>query len=389
MLKSLNQAQKKAVIHNKGPLLILAGAGSGKTRALTHRLAYLVKKRNISPLNILCLTFTNKAADEMKNRVRSLVATAPRDDTTSHFPYMGTFHSVCAGILRREIIYLNQGFNANFTIFDENDAVQVIKKIMLEINIDPKKFAPEAIKAYISRAKNELISPLKYKNLTDSIFTETVAKIYPLYEKKLQELNALDFDNLINKLIELFKISSTKNCHSAFNAESINNMDSRFRGNDMRGKNKLSILEKYQQQFKYILVDEYQDTNHSQYLLLKLLAQKHQNISVVGDDWQSIYRFRGADFRNILDFKKDYPQAQIIKLEKNYRSTGHILNAAQSIIKNNNLRSDKNLYSNLGDGEKVKLVEVRNQKSEGEFIIEKIKEFENNGAELLNQSVIL
>ena len=163
MLKLLNQAQKKAVIHNKGPLLILAGAGSGKTRALTHRLAYLVKNRGISPLNILCLTFTNKAADEMKNRVRSLVATAPRDDTTSHFPYMGTFHSVCAGILRREIIYLNQGFNANFTIFDENDAVQVIKKIMLEINIDPKKFAPEAILIVRNRLWGE------YHSMTGSV----------------------------------------------------------------------------------------------------------------------------------------------------------------------------------------------------------------------------
>ncbi|MBU2595651.1 UvrD-helicase domain-containing protein [Patescibacteria group bacterium] len=365
MLKTLNDKQQEAVLHDQGPLLILAGAGSGKTKALTHRLAYLVKKRRISPLNILCLTFTNKAAAEMAGRVSQLLGSSQHAANSWQpkagswkLPWLGTFHSVCAKILRREIIHLNQGFSSNFTIFDEDDSTGLIKKIMVEINLDPKKFSPEAIKSYISRAKNELISPLKYRNLTDSIFTETVAKIYPLYEKKLKELNALDFDNLINKLIELLQKEPR-------------------------------VLERYQRLFKYILVDEYQDTNHSQYLLLKLLAQKEQNICVVGDDWQSIYRFRGADFRNILEFKRDYFKAKIIKLEENYRSTGNILQAAQSVIKNNELRSDKNLYSVLGPGEKVKLVQARNQEGEGEFIIQTIKEIKEKEDSKLNQSVVL
>ncbi|TSC90854.1 MAG: ATP-dependent DNA helicase PcrA [Candidatus Berkelbacteria bacterium Licking1014_96] len=381
MLKSLNTKQREAVLHNQGPLLILAGAGSGKTRALTHRLAYLVKERKISPLNILCLTFTNKAAGEMRSRAEQLLISNPKSkilnpkqiqnpksqipNPTSYnlsvearsrfagqatsFPYMGTFHSVCARILRREIIHLNQGFSSNFTIFDEDDALRVIKNIFKETNIDRERFIPEAVKAYISRAKNELISPQNYQ--ADSVFTQVVAQVYPLYEQKLREANALDFDNLINKIIELFIREP-------------------------------SILDKYQRLFKYILVDEYQDTNHAQYVLLKLLAKKRQNICVVGDDWQSIYRFRGADFRNILAFKKDYPEAKIIKLEENYRSTGHILGAAQSVIKNNTLRSQKNIYSRLGSGEKVRLIETKNHQTEGEFIIKRIKP-------PLNQSVVL
>lgn len=262
---------------------------------------------------------------------------------------MGTFHSVCARILRREIIHLNQGLSSSFSIFDEDDALRLIKNIFKEKNIDRERFIPEAVKAYISRAKNELVLPQNYP--VDSIFTQVVSQVYPLYEQKLREANGLDFDNLINKIIELF----TK---------------------------EPAILKKYQHLFKYILVDEYQDTNHAQYILLKLLAKKRRNICVVGDDWQSIYRFRGADFRNILAFKKDYPQAKIIKLEENYRSTGHILKAAQSVIKNNTLRSEKNLYSHLGSGKRVRLVETKNHETEGEFIIKKIKP-------PLNQSVIL
>jgi len=295
MLSYLNQKQKEAVLHHEGPLLILAGAGSGKTRALTHRLAYLVQERRVSPLNILCLTFTNKAANEMKERVAKLLK------GHTQIPWMGTFHSICAKILRREIIHLNQGFTSGFTIFDEDDSTRLIKNILKEKNIDPKKFIPEAIKSYISKAKNELISPKKYQNYADSIFTQTVAKVYPLYEKKLMSSNALDFDNLLNKTIEIFKKEP-------------------------------QILQKYQRLFKYILVDEYQDTNHAQYVLLKLLAEKSKNICAVGDDWQSIYRFRGADFSNILDFKKDYPQAKIIKLEENFRSTQPILNLANEIL---------------------------------------------------------
>ncbi|MCX6811498.1 MAG: UvrD-helicase domain-containing protein, partial [Candidatus Berkelbacteria bacterium] len=302
LIDSLNKKQKEAVLHDKGPLLILAGAGSGKTRALTHRLAYLVKKRRISPLNILCLTFTNKAAEEMKGRVFKLLETK----TSTQIPWMVTFHSICAKILRREIHYLGQGFTPNFSIYDEDDALSLIKKIMKDKRFDPKKFAPQTIRAIISNAKNELIGPRKFKNIAHrSNFEKISAKVYSTYERELRAANALDFDNLINKTIELFRIPK--------------------------------IIAKYQSLFRYILVDEYQDTNHAQYTLLKKLSQKHKNICVVGDDWQSIYRFRGADFRNILEFKKDYETAKIIKLEENYRSTGNIIGAAQSVIENNTL----------------------------------------------------
>lgn len=338
MLNLLNSKQKEAVLHNKGPLLILAGAGSGKTRALTHRLAYLVKKRKVSPLNILCLTFTNKAAQEMKGRVYNLL----KNKTKSQLPFMGTFHSICAKILRREIQHLDQGFSSNFTIYDEYDSLSLIKKIMKEKGFDTKKFAPQMIRAIISNVKNEFISPIQFKNIAHRSSLEKIAaKVYSIYEKELTQTNALDFDNLINKTIELFKFPT--------------------------------VLAKYQNLFRYILVDEYQDTNHAQFILLKKLAQKHQNICVVGDDWQSIYRFRGADFRNILEFRRDYKTAKVIKLEENYRSTANIIGASQSVIKNNTLRSEKNLYTKNLQGEKVYLVNLSNHEEEGEFIISEVE----------------
>lgn len=354
MLLSLNKPQKKAVLHNKGPLLILAGAGSGKTRALTHRLAYLVKKRKISPHKILCLTFTNKAAEEMKERTAKLL-----ELNNISFPWMGTFHSVCARILRREIKNLGQGFTHNFTIYDEDDSLSLIKKIMKEKGIDNNKFAPEVIKSIISRAKQEVMGPKRFQNYyINSQITEITAKIYKKYETELRMANALDFDNLINKTIELFQ------------------------------KEKI-ILNKYHHLFQHILVDEYQDTNHAQYLLLKILAKKHQNICVVGDDWQSIYRFRGADFRNILEFKKDYPETKIIKLEENYRSTGNIIEAAQSVIENNTIRSEKKLFSKNFKGEKVKVFNVLNQEEEGELIIKILQSLNKNYSKNYKNSVVL
>lgn len=354
MLSLLNKPQKEAVLHEKGPLLILAGAGSGKTKALTHRLAYLVKVRKTSPYNILCLTFTNKAAGEMKERTAKLLGIK-----IINFPWMGTFHSVCARILRREIQNLGEGFAQNFTIYDEDDSLALIKKIMKEFGVDNKKFAPEVIKSIISRAKQEAVGPKKFQNqYVNSQITEISAKIFQKYEKELRQANALDFDNLINKTIELFKKEKP-------------------------------ILKKFQNQFLHILVDEYQDTNRAQYLLLKLLAKKHHNICVVGDDWQSIYRFRGADFRNILDFKKDYPETKIIKLEENYRSTGNIIDAAQSVIENNTVRSEKKLFSRNPRGEKVKIFNVLNQEAEGELIIKILQSLNKNYDKNYQDSVIL
>jgi DNA helicase-2/ATP-dependent DNA helicase PcrA len=352
MLKSLNSKQKEAVLHDQGPLLILAGAGSGKTRALTHRLAYLVKERKISPINILCLTFTNKAANEMKERVVKLLK------NHTQIPWMGTFHSICAKILRREIEHLGQGFTSNFSIYDEDDALSLIKKIIKEKGFDIKKFAPQTIRTIISSAKNELISAGQFKNMAHRSNLEKIsAKVYLTYEKELESANALDFDNLINKTIELFKI--------------------------------LTILTSYQHLFKYILVDEYQDTNHAQYILLKRLAQKHKNICVVGDDWQSIYRFRGADFRNILEFRKDYETARIIKLEENYRSTANIINAAQSVIENNTLRSEKKLFTSNQKGEKVKILSLLNHEEESEFVVGEIKKLKDLLKYNYNHSVVL
>lgn len=352
MLNSLNSKQKEAVLHDQGPLLILAGAGSGKTRALTHRLAYLVKERRISPINILCLTFTNKAANEMKERVVKLLK------NHTQIPWMGTFHSICAKILRREIEHLGQGFISNFSIYDEDDALPLIKKIIKEKGFDIKKFAPQTIRAIISSAKNELISAGQFKDMAHRSNLEKIsAKVYFTYEKELESANALDFDNLINKTIELFKIPT--------------------------------VLQKYQHLFGYILVDEYQDTNHAQYILLKRLAQKHKNICVVGDDWQSIYRFRGADFRNILEFRKDYETAKIIKLEENYRSTANIINAAQSVIENNTLRSEKKLFTSNQKGEKVKISSLSNQEEESEFIVKEVNKLKELFNFDYNHSVVL
>lgn len=350
ILDGLNPRQKEAVLALEGPVLILAGAGSGKTRALTHRIAYMISE-GIKPQNILAVTFTNKAAGVMKERVNKLLAI--KDGS---LPWLGTFHSICVRILRREIHHL--GFGADFSIYDQDDSLRLIKQIMRNIGIEEKKYNPKAIQAYISGAKGELINAKQYKSFAFDHFQEKVSEVYLAYERRLTEQNALDFDDLISKTVELFK------------------------------KNP-SILNSYQNRFRYILVDEYQDTNHSQYILLKLLAESHKNIFAIGDDWQSIYSFRGAKFQNILDFKKDYPEAKIIYLEENYRSKAPILEAAQALIKHNELRSDKNLFTKNTGGSPVLVLGSPTKTEEVEFILDEITSLKIGEGRELNDFVIL
>jgi DNA helicase-2/ATP-dependent DNA helicase PcrA len=336
-LKDLNNQQREAVQSIKGPVLILAGAGSGKTRALTHRLAYLVFEKKVRPENILAVTFTNKAAGEMRTRVLKLLG---RDESEKGLvPYLGTFHSICVKILRREIGQL--GYKSDFAIFDADDSIALVKKIMVEQEFNPKEYDPKQVAAMISSAKSELISPEKYQNLISGFFQEIVSKVYFEYQKQLKEQNALDFDDLINKAIELFKKYP-------------------------------EVLQKWQDRFQYILVDEYQDTNRAQYMLTKMLATKHKNICVVGDPDQSIYGWRGADIRNILNFEKDYPNTKIILLEQNYRSTQMILDAAHHVISKNINRKEKRLWTQKTGGQPIYIYQAFNEKDEGEFIVRQI-----------------
>lgn len=334
-IKDLNSKQLEAVRTTEGPVLVLAGAGSGKTRVLTHRLAYLICEKYVAPENILAVTFTNKAAQEMKVRISKLLA----GQIGLTLPWVGTFHSICAKILRREIQHLE--YTNNFVIYDSNDSLQVIKNAMKELGIDPKKNNPNAIKTYISGAKNELMSANDYEKISDSYFQEVAAKIYHLYQKKLKESNALDFDDLLMLTVQILE---------------------KFPG----------LLTKYQNIFKYILIDEYQDTNFAQYVLVKKLAEKHKNICVVGDDWQAIYAFRGANFRNILNFERDYPEAKVVRLEQNYRSTKSIIGAAQELIKNNNQRTEKSLWTENKEGLPITLYQAMDEKDEVEFMAQEI-----------------
>ncbi|MDH4358719.1 MAG: UvrD-helicase domain-containing protein [Candidatus Berkelbacteria bacterium] len=355
ILKDLNDRQKKAVIQTEGPVLILAGAGSGKTRALTHRIAYLIKEKHIRADNILAVTFTNKAAGVMKERVAALLGA--RDwRLKAALPWLGTFHSICVRILRREGKAL--GISNKFIIYDEDDSMRAIKRAMRELEIAEKKHNPRAIKAYISGAKGELIKAEAYSGYANDYFQKIVARVYLKYEKMLEGSDALDFDDLILKTVELFQ---------------------KFP----------EILDKYQDRFRYILVDEYQDTNHAQYIFLKLLSQKYRNVFVIGDDWQSIYSFRGAKFQNILDFKKDYPEAKVILLEENYRSTAPILGAAQEVIRQNEMRSDKNLFTKKGGGAPVVLVVSRDKFLEISFILDEILSLTVGESKKLSDFVIL
>lgn len=318
--------QQEAVLSTEGPVLIIAGAGSGKTRALTHRIAYLIHERKVAPQNILAVTFTNKAAGEMKERIIGLVGSELDD-----LPTVGTFHSFCAQILRRHIHEL--GFENSFTIYDSNDTVVLMKQIMKDYHLSEKQLNPKAVLGHISQAKNELMGPEEYEMQAHNFFTQKVAELYKPYQARLRQCQALDFDDLLMKTVDLFRQFP-------------------------------KILDSYQERYRYISVDEYQDTNHAQYTLVKMLAEKYRNICVIGDPDQSIYSWRGANMNNILDFEKDYPEALVIKLEQNYRSTSVILDAAHALIERNRNRKDKKLWTDREGGEKIRIWNASDERDE-------------------------
>ncbi len=326
----LNPQQRKAALKTEGPLLIMAGAGSGKTRVLTHRIAHLIRAKKSAPWGILAITFTNKAAREMQERVSALVGPEGKEI------WVSTFHSMCVRILRRDIDRI--GFSSSFSILDSGDQLSVIRNCMKDLNLDTKKFEPKAVQALVSAAKNELITPKMYEQKAGGDFMESIAaKVYGMYQKRLRSNNSLDFDDLIMKTIELF--------------------------NEVP-----EVLESYQKKFRYIHVDEYQDTNRAQYMLCRMLADKHHQICVVGDSDQSIYRWRGADITNILNFEQDYPEAETILLEQNYRSTANILNAANSVIGRNTGRKPKNLWTDQEGGAKIRVFRGSTEHDEGYFV---------------------
>jgi DNA helicase II / ATP-dependent DNA helicase PcrA len=338
LLVGLNSEQARAVKTTDGPLLILAGAGSGKTKTLTHRIAYLIAQHKATPYNILSVTFTNKAAKEMRERVAKLLGENP--DNRSFMPYMGTFHSICVRLLRQDGEHI--GIPRNFVIFDESDRLSAVKQACRSVMIDEKSFPPRSIANIISNAKNELVTPNEYLGVASGPIQRAAAQIFPLYQKTLKENNALDFDDLISRTVNLLQTQK-------------------------------EIRDKWRTQFRYVMIDEYQDTNAAQYKLVKLLTNDDKNIAVVGDDWQSIYSWRGADFRNILNFEKDYPKTTIIKLEQNYRSTQAILEAAHKVITKNLQRSEKKLWTDSGRGHEVSVLQVANERAEGEAIVRRVK----------------
>lgn len=327
-----------------GPLLIQAGAGSGKTKTLTHRIAYLLATQKAQPANILAVTFTNKAAREMRERVALLLGENP--DNRSFMPFMGTFHGICVRLLRQDGDHI--GISRQFVIFDEADRQAAVKRVSQELHIDEKSFPARAISSLISSAKNDLIEPSEYASLAASPTQHAAAQVFPRYERLLKEAGALDFDDLIGRMVELLK------AHPA-------------------------VRDKWRQQFRYIMIDEYQDTNAAQYQLVNMLTNEQQNIAVVGDDWQSIYSWRGADFRNILKFEQDFPNCTVIKLEQNYRSTKHILDAAHAVITKNEQRSNKQLWTAAGNGLPVQIVPVGSERAEGEAIIRRIRNAVDGG----------
>lgn len=322
----------------EGPLLIQAGAGSGKTKTLTHRIAYLIATKKATPYNILAVTFTNKAAKEMRSRVAELLGQDA--DNRGFMPYMGTFHGICVRILRQD--GESVGIPRSFVIFDESDRQAAVRQVSKQLMLDEKTFPARALSSLISSAKNDMISPADYQAIASSPAQQAAAKVYPHYEKALKEASALDFDDLINRTALMLKKQE-------------------------------EIRDKWQAQFTYIMIDEYQDTNAAQYQLVNLLTNEHKNIAVVGDDWQSIYSWRGADFRNILKFEKDYKDTAVIKLEQNYRSTKNILDAAHAVITKNAQRSDKRLWTSAGDGSPVQMLQVNSERGEAEAIIRRVR----------------
>ncbi len=348
-LDYLNDRQKEAVLWGDGPLLLLAGAGSGKTSVLTTRVAYLIKERGIDPRNIVAITFTNKAAKEMKERIIKQVG------SVGYNIQISTFHSFGLRIIKENFERL--GYDKNFTIIDSDDSLTVIKRILKDMNIDSKRCNPKFIKNQISSCKNEMVTVEKYHNLVNDEVSDITYKVYKKYQETLLRNNSLDFDDLLIKPIELF------NKHP-------------------------EVLQQYQELFKYVFIDEYQDTNEAQYLLSKMISDKYKNICVVGDDSQSIYSWRGANFKNILNFEKDYKDAKVILLEQNYRSTKTILNAANSVIKNNTKKKDKNLWTENEQGEKIKYVRALDEKDEASFVTREIKKLKSDGVSLDDIAVL-
>ena len=346
----LNKKQEEAVTTTEGPLLVLAGAGSGKTKVLTERIAYLIQEKGIDPSSILAITFTNKAAKEMKERVERLIGYG------YHYQMnISTFHSFGLRIVREN--YKALGYEKNFLILDSDDTLTLIKKIIKELSLDPKLYNPRGVRSQISGAKNEMVTPDEYDRYAKTEYEEQVSKIYKKYEKKLKQNSSLDFDDLLIQPLRLFQDHP-------------------------------DILKKYQEQFQYILIDEYQDTNQPQYLLSKMISAKSRNICVVGDNDQSIYSFRGANYRNILNFEKDYKDAKVVLLEENYRSTQNILNAANSVIKNNKKRKEKNLWSSNEIGPKIQYFRAYDEKNEAHFVSQEMKKLHDEGVNYSDMAVL-
>ena len=347
---TLNNEQREAVFCTEGPLLMLAGAGSGKTRSLTHRIAYLIEEKGVAPWNILAITFTNKAAQEMRERVDALVGYGSEDI------WISTFHATCSRILRRHIDLL--GYDRNFTIYDASDQKSLMKEVLKEMKIDTKQFPERSVMSEISSAKNEYKSPLDYRNEYGSNFrNQRIADIYEHYQKRLKENNALDFDDLLVKMVDLFQTNP-------------------------------DVLEHYQDRFQYIMVDEYQDTNTVQFLLVSLLDKKYRNLCVVGDDDQSIYKFRGANIYNILNFEKVFPDAQVIRLEQNYRSTQNILNAANGVIANNKGRKEKKLWTENQNGELVHFKQYDTEYDEADGVVSRINFLAMRGVQYKDMAIL-
>ncbi|HEX2016878.1 MAG TPA: UvrD-helicase domain-containing protein, partial [Solirubrobacteraceae bacterium] len=352
LLGGLNEPQREAVTHGDGPLLILAGAGSGKTRVLTHRIAFLVHTGQAGPHEILAITFTNKAAQEMRERVELLLGRRTRG------MWVMTFHSACARMLRADAHRL--GYTRQFTIYDQADARRLTKRCIDELGVDPKRFSPTAIHSQISDAKNRLRDAEAYRQMVGSFFEQTVAEVYELYERELHRANAMDFDDLLMRTVNVLELFP-------------------------------EVRERYRAAFRHVLVDEYQDTNHAQYRWLVLLAgatqhsehegggDGHRNLWVVGDDDQAIFGFRGADVRNILDFEDDFPDAHVVRLEQNYRSTQTILSAANAVVANNRGRKSKSLWTDMGEGDPIKLRELDDEHAEARFVVGEVERLVDEG----------
>ena len=352
IVADLNDKQYEAVVNTEGPSLIIAGAGSGKTKVLTHKIAYLINEKNVKPWNILAITFTNKAANEMRQRIESLIGGQNTNDM-----WVGTFHAICVRILRKFIDRI--GFNSSFIILDSTDQRSLVKQCLKELNIDDKLFSDRSVLSEISNAKNEMLTPTQYELRANGEYRKsTIAKVYTLYQSKLKQNNSIDFDDIINYTIEILS----------------ENPD---------------ILEYYSEKFKYVLVDEYQDTNKAQFTLITLLSAKHGNITVVGDNDQGIYSFRGADITNILNFEKDFPGTRIIKLEQNYRSTKPILDAANEVIKNNPKKYEKNLWTEKKDGHIPYFYMAKNEYDEAFFIVEQINHLKHEEYYKYNDFAVL